>query len=280
MTWGYALLWAKQFLTRDEDPWMAKLKFLREYGLQTTGIGLGEWADMEEARRDRIAQYLSDNDLRLTLGVHADWYDDGDIDLEVSEICDQLDRYAHLARAPICTTSGGGKHRFMRKPPLEAQLETLAFRLAPVARHCHEIGVPLGIENHGDYYVSDLAGLCLQVPHLGIFLDTGNTYLIGEQPLPAFRQAAPFTVGTHFKDQKVAPRPDARPLNFEVDVAVPGQGDVPLRECYDILRRECPNFDRLAMQIELIPKSFAGNDPLDAFEQALSFVRSLETVPV
>jgi sugar phosphate isomerase/epimerase len=153
-------------------------------------------------------------------------------------------------------------------------MERLATVLPPLAEGCHRLGLPFGIENHGDYYCSDLVGLCEQVPHLGIFLDTGNTYLIGEAPLPAFRAAAPYVVGAHFKDHHVRPCPDARPLHFEVAPAVLGEGDVGLRECYEILLREAPRPHDLVMEMELIPPQ--GMPPLEAFERSLAFVRSLE----
>jgi hypothetical protein len=40
----------------------------------------------------------------------------------------------------------------------------------------------------------------------------------------AFEVAAPWTIGTHFKDHRVAPRPEARPLHFEVAGSVLGEG--------------------------------------------------------
>jgi len=155
-------------------------------------------------------------------------------------------------------------------------MDRLADVLAPAAAYCKEIGIPFGIENHGDYYCSDLVGLCERTPHLGIFLDTGNTYLIGEAPLPAFRAAAPYVIGTHFKDHHVRPVPDGRPLHFEVGASVIGEGDVPLRECYRLLMEQAPDPQNLAMQIELIMPSFSGNDPVDALEKSLAFIRSLE----
>jgi sugar phosphate isomerase/epimerase len=155
-------------------------------------------------------------------------------------------------------------------------MEILADLLAEPARRCADAGRPLAIENHGDYYVSDLVALIGEVPELRLFLDTGNTFLIGEKPLPAFREAAPFVVGGHFKDHKVGPRTDEGPLRFEIGPAVLGEGDVPLRECFEILRQETPDFDRVAMLIELIPPSFAGDDNVRAFEQSVAFVKSLE----
>lgn len=278
MTWGYALVWAPPFLTRDTDPWLAKLKFLRDFGLKTTGIGLRELEGMDEARRQAIAEFAAENDLALTLGVRFDAMDP-DIDAvrqRVDESLEALRRYVPMFRAPICTTGVGNFHRFQREPTLAWQMDRLKSVLPALAAGCAELDAPLGIENHGDYYCSDLVALCEQVPNLGIFLDTGNTFLIGEQPIPAFEVAAPYVVGTHFKDHVVRPRPDTNPLTFEIGPSALGDGDVPLRDAYRILRERCPRFESLTMQIELIPPSFAGNDPVEALERSLCFVRSLE----
>jgi len=277
MTWGYALVWAEQFLTRDKDPLMAKLKFLDHYGLTTTGVGVTELDRLSAAQRDAVRGYLADHDLALHFIVGAGWLNPDraamlrDTDAQLAK----LERYAPLARCPLVTTGGGSVHRFTREPSLARQMDLLTEALVPVAARCHDLGIPFGIENHGDYYCSDLVGLCRRVPHLGIFLDTGNTYLIGEAPLPAFREAAPFVVGTHFKDHVVAPRPEARPLHFEVGPSVIGDGDVPLREAYDLLLAHASRPQDLVMEIEFIPPSFGGNDPVVAFERSLAFVRSL-----
>jgi sugar phosphate isomerase/epimerase len=155
-------------------------------------------------------------------------------------------------------------------------MERLAATLPALTAGCHGLGLPFGIENHGDYYCSDLVSLCQEVPHLGIFLDTGNTYLIGEVPLPAFEAAAPYVVGSHFKDHHVRPCPDAHPLHFEVGPSIIGDGDVPLRECYQLLLEKNPNPDSLVMEIELIPPS--GIDPVESFERSVNFVKSLPAV--
>lgn len=275
MLWGYALVWMPQYLARDPDPLMAKLKFLEYYDLNVTGIGLEEVARLGEAQREAVGQYLADRDLCLHLYVHVPYFDHhlDEVMHSVDCVLEQLEAYHTLLRTPLVTTGVGSFHRFMRHPSLQEQVERLAVVLAPLAQGCHDLGLPFGIENHGDYYCSDLVELCQQVPHLGIFLDTGNTYLIGEAPLPAFHAAAPYVVGTHFKDHHVRPCPDARPLHFEVGPSVIGDGDVPLRECYQILLEQAPDPDRLVMEIEFIPPSDI--DPLVALERGLAFVRSL-----
>ena len=276
MLWGYALGWMPQYLTRDSDPLLAKLKFLKHYGLKVTGIGLEEVETMSDARRQAVCQYLADNDLYIHFYVHFK-YIDADLDTlkrEIDQALKKIEAYRKSFRTPLVTTGVGSYHRFMRKPSLVEQMRRLSEVLPLIAKGCRALDLPFGIENHGDYYCSDIVELCQQIPELGIFLDTGNTYLIGEAPLPAFRLAAPYVVGSHFKDQLVRPCPDARPLHFEVGLAVNGEGDVPLKECYMILLENNPHPEKLVMEIEFFPPE--NSDPVETVERSIAFVKSLQ----
>jgi sugar phosphate isomerase/epimerase len=278
MLWGYALIWMPQYARQDPNPLIAKLKFLNDYGLKVTGIGIEQVVEMPDAERDLIGQFLADHDMSLHIYAGADYFS-ADIDAvkrKINEIVEQIGRYHGILRSRLVTTGGSAYSRFSREPSLAQQMERLALFLPALAGGCHDLGLPFGIENHGDYYCSDLVPLCQEVPHLGIFLDTGNTYLIGEAPLPAFQAAAPYVVGTHFKDHHVRPCLDARPLHFEVGPSVIGEGDVPLRECYQLLLEKVPNPDNLVMEIELIPPSDI--DPIESFERSVAFVKSLPEV--
>lgn len=276
MLWGYALVWLPQYLTRDSDPWMARLKFLVDYGLKATGIGTKSLSDMPDAQRDQIAQFIHDHDLTLVLHPSMD-YLNPDLDKVKRQAEGEIaliERFKPLVNARIVATGVATVHRFTKDPSLEWQMDRLAAVFPTLVEGCSALGLPFSIENHGDYYVSDLVDLIARVPDLKIFLDTGNTYLIGEAPLPAFKAAAPYVVGGHFKDHQVRPCPDARPLHFEVAPSIIGDGDVPLRACYQILKDNTPNFDQIVMEIELIPPS--GIDPIEILERSLAFVRSLE----
>lgn len=275
MHWGYILVWMPDLLKLDPDPLMAKLKWLAQSGLESTGINLETVDQMDAATREQIGQFLADHNLSLTVYAHHDYFGASrdEVQRTIERTLVLLDRYRGLLRTRLVTTGVARYHRFMREPSLGEQMERLVPFLASLADGCHQLNLPFGIENHGDYYCSDLVTLCQQVPHLGIFLDTGNTYLIGEAPLPAFRAAAPYVVGGHFKDQRVQPQPQASPLHFEVGPAILGEGDVPLRECYQLLRDHAPNPDEIVMEIELIP--VAGVPFLEAFERSMTFIRSL-----
>jgi len=277
MIWGYAGVWLGQYLKLNGRPYqslMPRLEFLAEWGLKCTDWSARDLAGMAAPDREAALAYIAGHDLSLSLWAGGGYFGEA---AEARRIADEslaaVRRYKEAVRAPIAVTGAGDIHRFVKKPPLDEQLGILAARLAPVAAGCREMGLELGIENHGDYYVSDMVELCRRVPNLRLRLDTGNCYLIGEKTLPAIREGAPFSIGTHFKDHVVRPRPDARPLHFEVGGSVLGEGDVGLREAYDILLQHAPDPKSLVMAIELVPPD--GMDPVEALRRSLAFVRSL-----
>jgi len=274
--WGYALGWPREYLTLDDDQIMAKLLFLRKYNFKSTHISMQELDKVSDAKRDGIFAFLADNDLDLVPGVGFKWLSatDDEAKAATEKQLDLLSKYAPLLRNRICHAGLAAGHRFENVQKVEETMGLISERMAPLAEGCAQIGVPMCVENHGDYYVSDLVKLCQITPHVYIFLDTGNTYLLGEKPLPAFYEAAPYTIGTHFKDQRVRPRPDTNPLNFEVGNSDLGGGMVPLRECWDILRKYAPDPGNLTMLIEMFPPP--GMDPIEALENSIAFIRSLD----
>ncbi|MBB3128438.1 sugar phosphate isomerase/epimerase [Paenibacillus rhizosphaerae] len=274
VTWGYALVWYGGFLKPEGNPVLERLDFLRRHGLTSTGISLADFTRMDGAARSRVGELTAQHGLQLTPHIGFDFlHADADTrEKEIARIGEELRRSLPLLRGSIVTTAMHAGHRFDRVMPVEAKLERVRESLAPLARICEELGAPLCVENHGDFYVSDLVDLCRATDSLYLYLDTGNTYLIGERPLPAFELAAPYVIGTHFKDHLVRPCPNARPLHFEVAGSALGEGDVPLRECYELLMKHAP-LDRLVMEIEMVSPD--DMDPAECLERSLRFVRSL-----
>ncbi|MBI2298009.1 MAG: sugar phosphate isomerase/epimerase [Armatimonadetes bacterium] len=272
MLWGYAGIWPGQFgVGQAQDPCLARLEFLIQHGFRSGGISLTELDD--PARRDRVRELVAEHDLRLVPHLGLPWQvEEPDVlDTATDRFLTALDKHRDLLRVPIVAFCAGHVHRFMTDFPLEEQLDRLAGALTPLAAECQALGCPLGIENHVDYYVSDLVELCQRVPHLGIFLDTGNCFALGEKPVPAACEAAPYVVGTHFKDHLVYP--DEPTLTFHVTGAVLGSGHVGLAEIYQVLLAVNPAPERLVMHWELVPPM--DMDPFDALAESWSFVRSL-----
>ncbi len=282
MIWGFAGPWYGEFRMRGEEYlkdekelFYASLAFIQHYGLSCLGSNFQQLEQMSAVECAELGQYLIDHDLCMSAGIGAKWLTMSIDDAQrfADKVDAQLTRFAGLMRTPIITTGAGAGHRFDRTLPVEEKLALLARALTPVAAVCHAHGLPFGIENHCDYYISDLVQLCQQTPHLGIFLDTGNTYMIGEKPLPAFAEAASYVVGGHFKDHYVAPRPNGSPMNFEVIGAALGEGDVPLRECYALLQQYAPQPERLVLELEMIVPP--GMDPRECMNRSMEFVNSL-----
>lgn len=71
--------------------------------------------------------------------------------------------------------------------------------LSPILR---DLDLKLAFENHADATVDELIGMIEQVGQdvMGICLDTGNLVITLDDPLPAGRRAAPYTIATQIKD--------------------------------------------------------------------------------
>lgn len=274
--WGYSGVWMGEFLRADPDPHVAQLQFLREHSMVCTDIFLHELEEMSEAKRDRIFGLLEESGLSYVIRPELDLWSEGFSDdllrRQVDQAIEQLQQYARPARSELLAFCSGPIHRFVREPSLERQLDRLESALRPLAAAAAELGLRCGIENHGDYYCSDLVELCRRVPHLGIYLDTGNCFLIGERPDPAFEAAAPYVVGSHFKDHAVRPNPQT--LCFEIGGAVLGQGDAAVLACWEILKAKTPNLDELLMEIEWIP--CPGRDHLEAVQASIRWALELD----
>lgn len=285
MVWGYAHVWFGEFLKLDAEPMLARLKFVNEWGLRCTGLNSAALLALDEQQLNAILEYVAEHNLVANVAVEGGVFERvGDevrpVDADAfarhrDALLELLGRHAGALNTMLVTGLAGPVHRFLSSPTLAEQLDVMRARFQPLADGLASLGLKLGIENHADFYVSDVVELCGSMSNVGVFLDTGNTYLVGERPLPAIKQGAPYAVGTHFKDQLVRPVTNASPIHFEVAPAVTGEGHVPLREAYRILREQAPDPDRLVMEIELIPPK--GVTPTEAMRRSVDFIRSLES---
>ncbi len=277
MIWGYALGWWPEFLTLDEDPLYARLKFLLAHDLKATNIKLEQVLAMPAEEREKLGAFLADNDLQLIPYV---WYDyvkstPDEAKQHTDEIVAGLTECLPMLRAWTVVTHSGCGHRFDRTMPVEEKIERLSKGMAPIAAACHELGAPLAVNNQGDFYVSDFVELCERTPHLGIHLDTANIFWAGERIHPAFETIAPYVTGTHWRDERITIG-ERTPRGVMLHNCWTGDGDVGLRECYDRLIELAPNPKRLVMEIEMFPSSEISKT--EALENSLAFIRSLPEV--
>jgi sugar phosphate isomerase/epimerase len=277
MIWGYCLPWYGGFrqLELDDNKTMAGLKFNHKYGLKGFSISLDEFAEMDESDRERILEYINKHDMHLfpTIGYRYVTASDDESRDEEEKILQSMKKWIPQMKALSVSTAGGHTgHRYDREIPIARRIELLSQRIAPLAAAAYALGTPLGINNQGDYYISDLVEICEATPELGIYLDTSNVIWVGEKPIPAYEEAAPYTVGTHWRDEFIHPG-QTKPQRLELTGAALGDGDIPLRECFKILREKAPNTGNMVMQIEMIRPTEM--DEFECLDRSLEFVREL-----
>ena len=275
LRWGFAGVMSGDYeIWKAEDPVAGLIDFCARKGFSSFHLGLGE-ARKSPERLDQLADLIQKNGMRVILGAGVPWASENADEVRQKADAAIADLQKFGARLNVTRVHAGvGGHRFQRPPAADCRtvIDRLARNCAEPARELARMGMPLCFENHGDYYVSDLVELCQRAPGVGLFLDTGNCYLIGEKPIPAAIEAAPYVVGGHFKDHFV--HPDPRELKFVLQGATFGEGDVGLAEIYRILRDNTPNFESIEMMWELCPGP--GENALDSMEKSWKFVRSLE----
>lgn len=103
-------------------------------------------------------------------------------------------------------------------------------------------GVTLAIENHDRFKVHTLVDIVRQVEssHIGICLDTVNSFGAGEGPAVVIAALAPYVVNLHVKDFTI--RRHHHMLGFEIEGTPAGKGmlDVPaLLDTLSRLGRDC-----------------------------------------
>jgi sugar phosphate isomerase/epimerase len=262
------------FYDGSPNPLRNLLELLHEYDLHATEWSSKDLMEMEPGRREELAALARDYDVHVCLGVGVRAFG-GDADAlkrSTERTLEALEVLAPMFGSTLLISGVGPYSSFTREPSVQEQVERLSEALAPVAEAARAADCPLGLHNAG-HYASDVAELCRRTPGLGILFDTGNPFLVGERPPRAAVDAAPYVVGTHFKDHHVAPNKQARPLCVDIVGAALGHGDAELREVYGILKENTPGFEELTMLMEIDP--IAGLAEREALAKCLEFVRSL-----
>jgi 3-oxoisoapionate decarboxylase len=149
---------------------------------------------------------------------------------------------------------------------LQHQIRDGLGKYAPMAE---TEGLILAIENHQDFSSEELVDFCCEFgPGMGITLDTGNTFPVGEAPLDFVRRAAPHVRHVHFKDYRVQFSDEGYRL---IRCAI-GDGAVPLK---DIMAELAKHHDHMNAVLEpgalearhirfLNPEWWHGYKPMDA----------------
>ncbi len=137
---------------------------------------------------------------------------------------------AKIVRLGLSPVLEGSRHAWGAKwTELQTFIHEALAKNAPIAAAEGRI---LAIENHQDFGSAELVGFCGQYGSaMGITLDTGNTFPVGEAPMDFIRRAAPLVRHVHFKDYRVQHTDEGYRL---VRCAI-GDGAVPLKQMMAVL---------------------------------------------
>jgi len=151
---------------------------------------------------------------------------------------------AGLVGASVATTYLGYDPR-LPKAERERLLARAGQALRQVAPFAERSGVRIAVENHADVSSKELKELIWTVgsPWVGVCLDTTNNLVLGEEPLYAARELAPYVCSTRLKDclvaSALAPQ-TVRPLPL-------GEGNVPLADIIAVVR-QASGLERFTIQ--------------------------------
>lgn len=253
------------------DQWANQKRFVADKGFHGSGFSVH---DLDDAGRVSLLRELGEtHGQRYAVHIGVDYRESG-TEGRARLLGWAQSILAHHALQPLMHVTvvvKGGGHRFDRHVPLTRQFDSLKAQLIPFVESCRASGLPVAIENHGDYYLSDLVDLCGMVPGLEIQLDTGNCFLIGERPDLIADAVFPLVRSTHWKDHYVQPNP--KTLHFELTGATLGQGHVGLERIYERLLRLHPDPASICMRVEWVPDPV--RTALECFAQSLAYLENL-----
>lgn len=173
------------------------------HGLQSIEGASGWWNPADRAAinacRDRLANG--------SLAVFADT-GSHDYATDVSPLTSAIDVAVAIGSPIVRTTISGlleGDRRSLGTDGWRAHLEGLIAPLKVAMEKAETAGIDVGLENHQDICSHELVWLCEQVgsSRLGVTMDVGNAYAVGETPLAFARRVLPILKHVHFKDYTV-----------------------------------------------------------------------------
>jgi len=152
-------------------------------------------------------------------GISFAWgHPNGFMDTPADEVEREIERFLNLSRffnTNVLRVVGSGIQYYHL--PHRPQIELTVKRLKQLVLVARDYGIKLALENHGDFYLSELSEIMGRVnsPYLGLTLDTGNFLRFQENPIDAVRTFGTQILLVHAKDLDRLPGSQPKdPLGF------------------------------------------------------------------
>jgi 3-oxoisoapionate decarboxylase len=194
----------------DPDPFSAigLAEMAVAHGLGAVEVSGAELDEQSGAAEERFTDIVKNGDLTLVVDTGAK-----DTPAETGAGVEQALRTAAARQAKVVRTTisrclEGDRSRYGYAGWKE-HLRDLVGPLKQATALAADVGIPVGIENHQDICSWELLWLAEQVgsPWLGVVLDCGNAYAVGEEPAAFADRVMPILKHVHFKDYVVHPTP-------------------------------------------------------------------------
>jgi sugar phosphate isomerase/epimerase len=160
---------------------------------------------------------------------------------------------AHCLRS-VCL-SGRRYENFNTLEDWQAFVKESHAKLARAVPIVEKHRIPLGLENHKDWTVDQMAPLKQQYgsEYLGVCIDWGNNISLLDDPVEVARRLAPFAINSHIKDMAVEEYADG----FHLAEVPLGEGMLPLQEMLAAIQAARPkvkfSLDMLTRDPLLVP---------------------------
>lgn len=129
--------------------------------------------------------------------------------------------------------------RWSKTVSLFDQMQRVAAELREAAGMAERLGIRLALENHGRLTAREHLWIIERVAsdYVGFCLDTGNSLLLGEDPVETVTVMAPYAFTTHFKDAAFR----GTPYGAEILHVGLGSGVLDLPKIFKIIRALAPD---------------------------------------
>ena len=159
-------------------------------------------------------------------------------------------------------------------------LEALVQPFKEVMPIAEEYGIPVGIENHQDLCSWELLTLSEKVgsPQLGVTMDVGNAFAVGEHPQAFAQRILPILKHVHIKDYTVHPTPSG----YRLKRCAIGDGVVDWPAVVALFDREAPEVQgcielgaSVARHIRLLTEEWWATFPERPLPETINAIRTL-----
>jgi sugar phosphate isomerase/epimerase len=209
------------------------------HGLHSIEGASGWWDPQDKASLGDFRQRLADTQLGVFVDTGGHDYAEN-----IQPLRDAI-RVAGAVGSRIVRTTISrfleGDRRSLGADGWQAHLQGLVAPLASVMQEAESAGIDVGIENHQDICSHELVWLCDQVgsPRLGVTMDVGNAYAVGETPLAFARRVLPILKHVHLKDYTV----HGSDAGFRLKRCTLGDGVVNWPEMLELFSKHAPQVE-------------------------------------